>query len=92
MNILLYFLYKIDSGISISKKDVTAQNRLKLVSAVIKTLDSIDDDKIKDEISNNLKDIESLREPIVKESEVKVEMNDNIIEKNNNIIENELVK
>ena len=86
-----YFDYKTEQGVSFSKMDNTARDRLKLVSAVLKTFRDIDEHKkaIYTEIDNK---ILSIDEPKRVQAVEKNEVEDNIInnEIDNNINKNEI--
>ena len=88
-----YFDYKTEQGISFSKLDETSRGRLKLVSAVIKTINEMDNkEKVDREIYKNLNGEEPIiRKTFLHKEEVEDDMIIDDINKDDNIISNEII-
>jgi len=82
----LYFDYKNSKGLSLN--DRVGQNRLRFVSAVIRTIDAMENnpEEVTRRINYNLKEDNFIREQVVKEEEVSDDLFINKIEDNNIII------
>ena len=79
-----YFDYKTESGISFNRIDKTGQDRLMLVSAVIQTINDMDnnDQEVSNKINNTIYGITPERKQFLKEND----LDDNLI---NNEINND---
>ena len=88
---IAYFEHKTEEGVSFSKIDSTGQERLKLVSAVIKTITDMDNNQqsVDNEINGVLIGKDEVKQPI-KNPEIDDNLFDNKIEKDNNVITNEV--
>ncbi len=86
---IAYNDYKISQGLSFDKMSTTSQNRMKLASAVIKTLDDMDKDLngLVNEVNKNIYGAEEKKQ-FLNEADVSDEINTNVIDNEANVLEN----